>query len=251
MSSPSSSAACSLPVAAVAGIQSSSSSTSSTSTSTAGHSFGHNVTQPGNADLQERKSILENALDRKLAEGDFWYLIVAEWLEQLKKYLGFSSLRKYYGQKPSSPPGPILTRRDYAHTVDVVHEDAWRLLVSWYGIAEGHKPMKLVVYNYAGGRGPEIEHNVNTFKIMLSTSAPEDFHITRFSKMEKVGHVEHEARRLYGVKNDQDTRLWAKPESDAEWRPLFVRDKSVGVVLDMDSDFTRPVLALEMKVKLA
>ncbi|XP_005091119.1 uncharacterized protein LOC101855924 [Aplysia californica] len=242
MSSPSSSAACSLPVAAVAGIQASA---SSTSTSTATVTAGHSTSPAFSPDLQAQKSVLESLLERKLVEGDFWYVIVAEWLEQLKKYLSICSTRKYYGQRPSSPPGPILTRRDYAHTVDVVHEDAWRMLITWYGLAEGHKPMKLVVYKYA--RGPEIEHNINSFKIMMSNSAPEDFHIVRFSKMEKVGHVEHKARQLYGINPGHETRLWAKPEADTEWRPLFCRDKSVGVVLDMDSDFIRPVLALELQ----
>ena len=259
MSSPASSTTAPLPVAAVAGVQSSGSSNSSSISipipivagsppgrpcpSHSGHSPGQNISS--SPDLLTKKSVLENLLDRKLVEGDFWYVVVAEWLEQLKKYLGINSTRKYYGQRPSSPPGPILTRRDYAHTVDVVHEDAWRMLTSWYGISDSHKPMKLVVYKYASG--PEIEHNLNSFKIMLSTSPPEDFHIVRFSKMEKVGHIEHKARQLYGLNPGEDSRLWAKPEADAEWRPLFCRDRSVGVSLDIDSDFTRPVIALEVQ----
>ncbi|ESO85134.1 hypothetical protein LOTGIDRAFT_131082, partial [Lottia gigantea] len=88
-----------------------------------------------------QKGIVEQLLDRKLSEGDFWYVVVAEWLEHLKKYLGIATTRKYYQNKTASPPGPIYTRRDYAHTVDFLHEDAWRMLVSWYGLAEGHKPM--------------------------------------------------------------------------------------------------------------
>ena len=103
--------------------------------------------------------------------------------------------------------------------------------------------MKLVVYKY--NTGPEIEHNINSFKIMMTNSTAEDFHIVRFSKMEKVGHIEHRARELYGLNPGQETRLWAKPEADSEWRSLFFRDKAVGVVLDISSDFTRPVIALE------
>lgn len=195
-------------------------------------------------DPHAQKVVLEQLFDRTLSEGDFWYVVVAEWLEHLKKYLGIASTRKYYQKRVTTLPGPIATRRDFAHTVDVVHEDAWRMLIQWYGLSEGHKPMKLVVYRYA--RGPEIEHNINTFKLMLTTSPPEDFHNVRFSKMEKVGHVEWRVRQLYAVPQHQESRLWARADPDSEWRPILARDKCVGRVLDMDSDFTRPVLALEL-----
>uniref|UniRef100_A0A0B7AH64 DUSP domain-containing protein n=1 Tax=Arion vulgaris TaxID=1028688 RepID=A0A0B7AH64_9EUPU len=242
MSSPSSCVGFScVPVAAVAGVRASSPS-SATATTTVSTCLSSG--QTFSPDLQAQRAVLEHLFDRKLVEGDFWYVIVAEWLEQLKKFVGINSSRKYYGQRASSPPGPIVTRRDYAHTVDVVHEDAWRMLVQWYGLADGHKAMKLVVYKYA--RGPEIEHNINSFKIMLSNSPAEDFHIVRFSKMEKVGHIEYRTRQLYSIPQSQESRLWAKAEADAEWRPLFHRDKPIGVVLDMDSDFTRPVVALEI-----
>ncbi|KAK0044526.1 hypothetical protein Bpfe_026026 [Biomphalaria pfeifferi] len=238
MSLPSSNSTSGLPVAAVAGVRASSPPGAAAANS-AHPTSATTVTFPPDS----QKSVLEHLLDRPLVEGDFWYVIVAEWLEQLKKFVGINSSRKYYNQRALSPPGPIVTRRDYAHTVDVVHEDAWRLLVQWYGIADGNKAMKLVVYKYA--RGPEIEHNINSFKVMLSSSPPEDFHIVRFSKMEKVGYIEFRARQLYAIPKSQESRLWAKAEADAEWRPLFCRDKSIGVVLDMDSDFTRPVVALE------
>ncbi|RUS70539.1 hypothetical protein EGW08_021697 [Elysia chlorotica] len=240
----------SLPIAAVAGVQASSpaQAISSPSTVSSGHPLHHSppsgfAFSPDHQ--QAQKSVLEHLLDRELVEGDFWYVIVAEWLEQLKKFVGINSGRKYYkSQRACSPPGPIVTRRDYAHTVDVVHEDAWRALLQWYGLADGHKAMKLVVYKYA--RGPEIEHNINSFKIMLSNSPPEDFHIVRFSKMEKVGYIEHRARQLYQVCPGQRSRLWAKAEADTDWRPLFSRDRAIGIVLDMDSDFTRPVIVLEV-----
>lgn len=195
-------------------------------------------------DPHAQKAVLEQLFVRELSEGDFWYVVVAEWLEHLKKYLGIASTRKYYQKRLTTLPGPIVTRRDFAHTVDVVHEDAWRMLVQWYGVTDGHKPMKLVVYRYT--RGPEIEHNLNTFKLMLTTCPPEDFHNVRFSKMEKVGHLEWRLRQLYAVPHLQESRLWARADPDSEWRPIVARDKCIGRVLDMDSDFTRPVLALEL-----
>ncbi|OWF49548.1 uncharacterized protein LOC110451738 [Mizuhopecten yessoensis] len=193
-------------------------------------------------DLMTQRAILEQIFLKRAEEGDFWYVIVAEWLEQLKRYLGVPSNRKYYHQR--SYPGPIITRRDYAHTVDVVHEDAWRMLIQWYGLADGHKPIKLVVYGY--NRSPDIEHNINAFKLMLSNSPPEDFHNEKFSKMEKVGHVEWKARTLYGVEPDKKTRLWGKPDADGEWRALTCRDKAIGKCLDIDSDFIRPIIAMEI-----
>ncbi|XP_071090192.1 uncharacterized protein [Haliotis cracherodii] len=191
-----------------------------------------------------QKTVLEQMFERKLVEGDFWYVVVAEWLEHLKRYVGLSSTRKYYPKRVTSPPGPIVTRRDYAHTADVVHEDVWRMLIQWYGLSEGHKPMKLVVYHYS--RAAEIEHNQNSFKVMLSNSPPEDFHNVRFSKMEKVGHVEWKIRELYHIPQEKTTRMWAKADVDSDWRTVFYRDKTIGRSLDIDSDFTRPIVALEV-----
>ncbi|KAL4231669.1 hypothetical protein ACF0H5_009248 [Mactra antiquata] len=189
-----------------------------------------------------QRAVLEGLFERRLVEGEFWYVVVAEWLEQLKKYLGVPNTRKMYHQRVH--PGPILTRRDYAHTIEMVHEDTWKLLIQWYGIAEGHRAMKLVVYNYS--RAPEIEHNLNNCKLMISNAPVEDFHNLKFSKMEKVGHIEWKLRQLYTIGHVVKSRLWAKPEQDGSWRPLLVRDKPIGKVLDIDSDFTRPFFALEV-----
>ena len=188
-----------------------------------------------------QRSVMESLLERRLVEGEFWYVVVAEWLEQLKKYLGVPSSRKLYHQRVH--PGPIIARRDYAHTVELVHEDAWKHLVQWYGLAEGHRSMKLVVYNYS--RAPEIEHNLNNCKLMMTKSQAEDFHNLKFSKMEKVGHIEWKLRQLYNIGIKTKSRVWAKPEQDGAWRPLLVRDKPIGKVLEIDSDFTRPFFALE------
>ncbi|CAI9732546.1 BTB POZ domain-containing KCTD7 [Octopus vulgaris] len=193
-------------------------------------------------DAVTQRTILEQFFERRFVEGEFWYIIIAEWLEQLKRFLGMQT-RKFYHQQRVQP-GPIFTRRDYAHTVDVVHEDAWRMLVQWYGVAEGHKPMKLVVYNYS--RAPDLEHNQNSFKVMLCNALIEDFQIMRFSKMEKVGHIEWKIRELYMIPSTQKTRLWAKADCDSEWQTLFFRDKSIGKCLEIDSDFTRPIIAMEI-----
>lgn len=189
-----------------------------------------------------QRAVLEGLFERRLVEGEFWYVLVAEWLEQLKKYLGVPNTRKMYHQRVH--PGPIITRRDYSHTVEMVHEDAWKLLTQWYGLAEGHRSMKHVVYNYS--RAPEIEHNLNNCKLMMSNGAIEDFHNLKFSKMEKVGHIEWKLRQLYNIPLTMKSRLWAKPETDGSWRPLLVRDKSIGKVLNIDSDFIRPFFALEV-----
>ena len=195
-----------------------------------------------NTELLTQKAILEQMFLKRPEEGDFWYVIVAEWLEQLKRYIGLPGSRKFYHNR--SYPGPIITRRDYAHTVDVVHEDAWRMLVQWYGLADGHKPIKLIAYGY--NRSPDIEHNLNTFKLSLSNSPPEDFHNVKFSKMEKVGHVEWRMREIYNVSREDNSRLWGKPDADGEWKLLLCRDKSVGKALGIDSDFIRPIIILEV-----
>jgi len=180
-------------------------------------------TQNCNTDLATQKAILEQLFLKREIEGDFWYVVVAEWVEQLKRYVGIPSARKFYHNR--SHPGPIFTRRDYAHTVDVVHEDAWRMLVQWYGIADGHRPMKLVVYSYS--RAQEIEHNLNSFKVMLANAPPEEFHNIRFSKLEKIGHIEWKLREIYQIHKNEKSRIWAKSDSDSELQLTLDRDKAV------------------------
>ena len=192
-------------------------------------------------DPLSQRAVIESMFERRLIEGEFWYVVVAEWLEQLKKYLGIPSSRKMYHQRVH--PGPVITRRDYAHTVELLHEEAWKVLLQWYGLAEGHKTMKLVVYNYS--RAPEIEHNLNNCKLNMTKSAPEDFHNLKYSKMEKVGQVEWKLRQLYNIGINVKSRLWGKQDVEGEWRPLLVRDKSIGKALVIDSDFIRPFFALE------
>lgn len=198
---------------------------------------------PTTPDPLTQRAVIEGMFERRQVEGEFWYVLVAEWLEQLKKYLAIPGSRKSYHQRVH--PGPIITRRDYAHTVEVIHEDAWKLLVQWYGLAEGHKCIKLVVYNYT--RAPEIEHNLNNCKLHLTKSPPEDFHNVKFSKMEKVGHVEWKLRQLYNISVPSNTRIWAKPDADADWKPLLVRDRTIGKELQVDSDLSRLHFALEVR----
>lgn len=88
---------------------------------------------PGITDLLTQRTILEHLFLKRPTEGEFWYVIVAEWIEQLKRYIGLPTTRKFYHQRTN--PGPIITRRDYAHTVDVVHEDAWRMMIQ-YGLTD-------------------------------------------------------------------------------------------------------------------
>lgn len=40
--------------------------------------------------------------------------------------------------------------------------------------------------------------------------------------------------------------MWAKADADSSWQCLLARDKPIGKALDMDSDFTRPIIALEV-----
>jgi hypothetical protein len=53
-------------------------------------------TQNCNTDLATQKAILEQLFLKREIEGDFWYVVVAEWVEQLKRYVGIPSARKFY-----------------------------------------------------------------------------------------------------------------------------------------------------------
>lgn len=88
-------------------------------------------------------------------EGEFWYVIVVEWIEQFKWYIGLFIMWKFYYQWMNF--GLIIIRCDYVYIVDVVYEDVWCMMVQWYGLIDGYKLIKFVVYNYRWGL--EIEYN--------------------------------------------------------------------------------------------
>ena len=65
--------------------------------------------------------------------------------------------------------------------------------------------------------------------------------------MEKIGHIEWKARQLYHVPVTRASRVWGKTtNTDTQWRPLFRRDAAVGKVLELESDFLRSSLLLEV-----
>lgn len=194
-------------------------------------------------EIGAQKAIVEPLLDKQKVEGEFWYIIVSEWLSQWKRHVGSLTLRKYYHNR--SAPGPVLTMKEYGYSTELIHEEAFKLLVNWYGLTEGHNINKHIVYNYRSKH--EVEHNFNTFKLSLSNNANAEVHQLRFSKLEKVGHIECKARELYSIEGDKFTRLWAKPiDTDTHWKPIFRRDKAIGKVLELDSDFLRSAIIIEV-----
>ncbi|XP_013396002.1 uncharacterized protein LOC106163078 [Lingula anatina] len=211
-----------------------------------------------------QRALIEPMFHRPYMEGDFWYGITLEWMHSWKTYVGILSKK---GSRPAGrrgerekssdgqgasggsggPPGGIFTAKlQHSHGLAMVPEDAWNTLFGWYGLADGHHIEKCAVYNY--GDKVEIEVNHNPFKVMLSNSLKDpacECHIIRFSKAERVGHIEWKIRETFHVKRSVQTRLWGRLEGE-DWQPLFDREKTIGKLLDIDSDFIKPDLALEV-----
>lgn len=206
-------------------------------------------------DPAAQRAIVESMLNKRLVEGEFWVTILSEWFHLWKKYVGLGlSQRKsdHSSRGLPPPPGNVYTMSKSApRNSELIHEEAWRILVGWYGLAEGQKVIKHVVYSY--GDRLEIERNFNTFCFYLHVSDPQSapqFDITpvlRCSKLEKVGHLEWRARQLFQIPANRVTRLWGKTiETDPLWKPLLRRDRPIGKVLELDSDFLRSSLALDV-----
>lgn len=51
---------------------------------------------PTTPDPLTQRAVIEGMFERRQVEGEFWYVLVAEWLEQLKKYLAIPGSRKSY-----------------------------------------------------------------------------------------------------------------------------------------------------------
>ncbi|KAI4895767.1 hypothetical protein NFI96_024069, partial [Prochilodus magdalenae] len=174
--------------------------------------------------LATQKAEISQLLKTPIQKEDTWYLLDSLWFKQWKKYVGFDSWDMYHIEDQDLYPGPVdnsgilqdidsLSIKD--HLIDeldyvLVPVEGWFKLISWYGLAEGQKPIarKVVVM------GMFVKHykvEVYLTELNLCEYSDIDNVINKsFSKADTIAIIEMEMRRVFGIPDEKETRLWSK-----------------------------------------
>uniref|UniRef100_A0A1X7UAM8 DUSP domain-containing protein n=1 Tax=Amphimedon queenslandica TaxID=400682 RepID=A0A1X7UAM8_AMPQE len=157
-----------------------------------------------------------------MKKGDRWYLVDVEWFRQWKKYTGFDSWDQDSAGQASAHPGPIFngtlfignvseTLKD--HLIEEQHyallpELAWNLLLSWYGLSVGSRPIIRTVVEY----GSCTKHlNVEVYLIDLQLYLhPNTNNIKRhsFSRADAVSCIMTVIKEQFNIPDTTECRLW-------------------------------------------
>ncbi|XP_061470411.1 ubiquitin carboxyl-terminal hydrolase 11 [Rhineura floridana] len=153
--------------------------------------------------------------ERPLRAGEKWYLLENHWYKQWKAYVESGD------QNSSSFPGRInnselfedlelcrLKDRLVEHEEYVlVPEEVWNKLVSWYGIEHDQPAIERKVVDL-----PSMQ-KVEVYLVELHLCQHSDMDnpvMVQFSRMDVIEMVLKEARRLFSVPLEDETRLWVK-----------------------------------------
>ncbi|XP_060108668.1 ubiquitin carboxyl-terminal hydrolase 11 [Heteronotia binoei] len=153
--------------------------------------------------------------ERPLRAGEKWYLLENHWYQQWKAYVESGD------QNSSSYPGRINNAElfedlesyrlkdrlvEYEEYI-LVPEEVWNKLVSWYGIEHEQPPIERKVVDLPSM--PKVE----VYLVDLYLCQHNDMDnpvVASFSRMDIIDNVLKEARRLFVIPPEEETRLWVK-----------------------------------------
>ncbi|XP_053390830.1 uncharacterized protein LOC123544465 [Mercenaria mercenaria] len=170
-------------------------------------------------DVETQKTFIANKLQRPLIKGDAWYILDEKWFKQWKSYVGYESWDHYNVGEQSAHPGPIDntpvlqegTVKLEMHLIDdldyqLVPEEGWNKLLSWYGILEGQEPIPRQVIE-EGKKSLKVE--VYPWYLKLCENSKLDLQVSKqFSRVETVGQLEEVMRKQFSIPADKEVRLW-------------------------------------------
>ncbi|XP_066903425.1 ubiquitin carboxyl-terminal hydrolase 15 [Halyomorpha halys] len=163
---------------------------------------------------EEQKDILSYKLAKSVVAGETWYLINSRWMKALKNFIGIIRT-----EQPCCNPGPIDNssilasngadlKKGLAENIDyeLVPEECWKLLVTWYGYYPDQVPIErkaiLAGFNYTMIEVYKVELKCyNTFELQ------NEIRLT-VSKADSLSGVHNTIRDKYSVKKSQKSRLW-------------------------------------------
>ncbi|XP_060558004.1 E3 ubiquitin-protein ligase TRIM36-like isoform X2 [Ruditapes philippinarum] len=172
-------------------------------------------------DVETQKSFVANQLQKPLIEGETWYIIDIKWFKQWKSYVGYENRDRLNVGEELAYPGPIDntpilqegTDKLKEHLIDnldysLIPGECWEMLLSWYGLLEGQKPLpRKVIEEGVYGKSLKVEVYPWHLKI-YDNSKPDDVITKTFSRSDTVRKLEEVMRREFSIPNDKEVRLW-------------------------------------------
>ncbi|XP_078684293.1 ubiquitin carboxyl-terminal hydrolase 15-like [Branchiostoma floridae x Branchiostoma belcheri] len=180
-----------------------------------------------------QKSTISADMEKELRKGDTWFLVDGKWWKQWKKYVGYDSWDMDGMGDPAYHPGTIdnsalfkdpknpdavflkeqlIDQLDYCP----VPVEAFRRLVSWYGIKDRHVIPRKVVEHDMFAKHCRVE--VFPVELKLCRYPNMDRRVTQlFSKSNTIGQIEEYMRTRFNIPKTQSVRLtglWCKYMSD-------------------------------------
>ena len=168
---------------------------------------------------EQQKQEIHTLLCRPLQDRDFWYLINITWYKQWKRYVGYDNWDMSNAGEEVINPGPIdntslldqgKLRRHLVDEIDykLVPEEAWRKLLSWYGIVSGRDSMGRQVVKYRKFLNQcKVEVYPLELKICLYPNES-DFKIVSLSRSDTVHTLEKFIREVFNIESTKRSRLY-------------------------------------------
>ncbi|XP_076078231.1 ubiquitin carboxyl-terminal hydrolase 15-like isoform X1 [Mytilus galloprovincialis] len=174
-----------------------------------------------NALLENQKSELKELLKKPLKRDDKWFLLDTKWFKQWKKYVGYESWDAFNVGQSEANPGPVDNSplveegKLKEHLIDeldyqLVPEEAWGKIMSWYGMIEGQTPVERKVIE----QGMFVKHcKVEVYMLdvkMCENSNLEKIINKSMSRADTIEDLEKEMRKTFEIAEDKEVRLWYK-----------------------------------------
>ncbi|XP_077001360.1 LOW QUALITY PROTEIN: ubiquitin carboxyl-terminal hydrolase 11 [Tamandua tetradactyla] len=157
----------------------------------------------------------ESGRDRPLRTGESWFLVEQHWYKQWEAYVQGED------QDSSTFPGCINNSQLFEDQVSwrlkkglvegedyvLLPADAWRYLVSWYGLEHGQPPIERKVVQLHNTQKVEV-YPVELLLVRHSDMSTS--HTVQFSHTDSIDQVLRTARKQFLLNPQEEARLWIK-----------------------------------------
>ncbi|XP_019855259.1 PREDICTED: spore wall protein 2-like [Amphimedon queenslandica] len=173
------------------------------------------------ASIQAQKERIQPYLSQRLRKGDNWCLVDVKWFRQWKKYTGFDSWDQETAGQASAHPGPVdngtlfkdpdseelKNNLKEGENYALLPEPAYNLLVKWYGLSVGSRPIIRCVVEYSG---PFAKKLVEVYLYLLKLCVypkTDDTRMHSFSQVDSVGHVMTVMKQQFNIPDTTECRI--------------------------------------------
>ncbi|XP_019855276.1 PREDICTED: ubiquitin carboxyl-terminal hydrolase 4-like [Amphimedon queenslandica] len=171
-----------------------------------------------------QKQMIQPLLTQRLKKGDKWYLVDQKWFKQWKEYTGFDSWDQHTAGEPSAHPGPIdnndlfkdnVSERLNHHLIEELHysllpEPAWNLLLSWYGLSVGSRPIIRNLIEFGSyAKHLKVEIYLINLKLCVDPNT-NNIKTGSFSRIDTISRVLTVIKQQFNIPDTTECRLWKR-----------------------------------------